>query len=298
MEGHERNLEAKPREEEDQGHHLQRRTVDAGGHVAEIERPGRSVEERDAVEHQSAREQRAEDVFGPRLGRIAFVFVEGHQTGHRDRSQLQTDEEQQEVARADHKIHAQQRREGQDVEFALLVARVLAAQPRVGLQEDDQRPDGEHAFNDAVHRRMAEHAAEEFAPRSRNKVHNHLHDHQAADHGRKAAACALPGHEVVEEHEDENRREGHFGPHQRKYRGVIHSRLTQNMCNDLRDAAADHVAHPQRRQTHAGDGDDEADDRQPLVPRGVRKLQVLGIVARAVEDFPDDAQDVDRRDDD
>ena len=38
--------------------------------------------------------------------------------------------------------------------------------------------------------------------------------------------------------------------------------------------------------------------RQPLVPRGVRKLQVLGIVARAVEDFPDDAQDVDRRDDD
>ena len=65
------------------------------------------------------------------------------------------------------------------------------------------------------------------------------------------------------------------------------------MCNDLRDAAADHVAHPQRRQTYAGDGDDEADDRQPLVPRGVRKLQVLGIVARAVEDFPDDAQDVD-----
>ena len=178
------------------------------------------------------------------------------------------------------------------------MARVLAAQPRVGLQEDDQRPDGEHAFDDAVHRRMAEHAAEEFAPRSRNKVHNHLHDHQAADHGRKAAACALPGHEVVEEHEDENRREGHFGPHQRKYRGVIHSRLTQNMCNDLRDAAADHVAHPQRRQPHAGDGDDEADDRQPLVPRGVRKLQVLGIVARAVEDFPDDAQDVDRRDDD
>ena len=248
MEGHERNLETESREEEDQGHHLQWRTVDAGGHIVEIERSGRTVEERDAVEHQSARKQRAEDVFGPCLGRIAFVFVEGHQAGHRHGGQLQPDEEQQEVARTDHEMHAQQRREGQDVEFTLLVARVLAAQPRVGLEEDDQRPDGEHAFDDAVHRRIPEHAAEGFARRTRNEVHDDLHDHQAADHGREAAASALPGHEVVEEHENENRREGHFGPHQRKYRGVIHSRLIHDVSNNLRDAAANHVAHPQRRQ--------------------------------------------------
>ena len=52
------------------------------------------------------------------------------------------------------------------------------------------------------------------------------------------------------------------------------------------------------RQTHAGDGHDEADDRKTLVPCGVRELQVFGIAARSVENLPDDAQDVDRRDDD
>ncbi len=43
------------------------------------------------------------------------------------------------------------------------------------------------------------------------------------------------------------------------------------------ETLADHVADPQRRQTHTGDGDDEADDRQPLVPRGVGELQMFGV---------------------
>ena len=39
----------------------------------------------------------------------------------------------------------------------------------------------------------------------------------------------VAGHEVVEKQQDENCREGHFCPHQRKYRGVIHSSLS-SLC--------------------------------------------------------------------
>ena len=70
------------------------------------------------------------------------------------------------------------------------------------------------------------------------------------------------------------------------------------MCNDLRNAAPDHVAHPQRREPHAGDGDDEADDRQAFVPRGVGEPEMRFVGTGAVEYLPDHPQDVDRRDDD
>lgn len=141
VEGHERELEAQTGEEEDQRHNLKRRAGDEGHHVVEVERAGGAVEERDAVEHQTAREEGAEDVFGTRLGRVVLVLVEGDQAGHRHRGQLEPDEEEQEVGRANHEVHAQQRRERQHVELALLVGRILAPQPRGGLHADHQSAD-------------------------------------------------------------------------------------------------------------------------------------------------------------
>ena len=226
VERDQRNLEPQPREEEDHGHDLQRRTRNARRHIVEIERPGRPVEERDSIEHQPAGEEGAEDVLRTRLGRITLVLVERHQTGHRHRSQLHADKEKQEVARADHQIHAQQRREGQDVELALLVGRIPAAQPRIGLQEDDQRPDGQHALDDGVHRHVLEHAPEHFARSPRNDIDRDLQREQSAGDGRKPAASPLPRDQVIEKQQDDHRDERHFGLHRGKYVAVIHNRLT------------------------------------------------------------------------
>ena len=225
MERHERNLEPQPGEEEDHRHDLQRRPRNARRHIVEIERPRRPVEERDTVEHQTAREQGAEDVFRTRFGRMVLVLVERHQAGHRHRSQFHAQEEEQEIARPDHEIHAQQRRKQQDVEFALFVGRVVAPQPRTGLQADDERPDGQHALDDGVHRHIAEHAAEYLARRPRNDIGQHLHREQPAGHRRKPAPSALPGDQVIEEQQDDHRDERHFGLHVREYIAVIHSRL-------------------------------------------------------------------------
>ena len=225
MEGHERNLEGQSREEEDQRHDLERRTGEPLRHVVEIERADGAVQERDAVEHQSAGEQRAEDVFGSGLGRMAAVLVERHQTGRRDRRQFQPEEEHQEIARADHEEHAEQRRKRQQVELPLLVARIVAPQPAVRLEADQQRADRKDALDDAVHRLITEHAAEQLALAVRQDIDQQLHEQQAAGHGRKAAARPLPGEQVEQKEQDDHPHERHFGLHAGKQIRVIHTSL-------------------------------------------------------------------------
>ena len=156
---------------------------------------------------------------------MVLVLVERHQAGHRHRSQFHAQEEEQEIARPDHEIHAQQRRKQQDVEFALFVGRVVAPQPRTGLQADDERPDGQHALDDGVHRHVLEHAPEHFARSPRNDIDRDLQREQSAGDGRKPAASPLPRDQVIEKQQDDHRDERHFGLHVREYIAVIHSRL-------------------------------------------------------------------------
>ena len=144
---------------------------------------------------------------------MALVLVEGHQAGHRHRSQLEADEEHQEVVGTDHEEHAQQRREGEDVKLALLVARVVAPQPRVCLQADDECTDGQDGLHDAVHRFVAEHSAEERPRLAGQKRNDGLDGQQDAHDGRKAAPGPFAGEEVVEEEQDDQQRERHLGPH-------------------------------------------------------------------------------------
>ena len=70
------------------------------------------------------------------------------------------------------------------------------------------------------------------------------------------------------------------------------------MVDDWGNARLDHVAHPKRSKTESGNGNDEADDGETLVPRGIGELEVVLIGASAVKDFADKTQDIDCCDDD
>ena len=85
VERHEGELEAQSGKEEHQGEDLHRGAFEHGRDVVEVERAHSSVDERDAVEHQTRREHGVHDVFGSGFSRFVFVFVHCHEAGHRDR---------------------------------------------------------------------------------------------------------------------------------------------------------------------------------------------------------------------
>ena len=150
MERYEGNLEAEACEEKYHGQYLKCASVYAGCHVIEIKRPGSPVEKRYSVQHETAREQRAEYVLRTCFSRVMFVFVECHEACHRYGCQFKTDEEHHEMSRTDHEIHSKECRQGQYVKFASLELGVFFPEPGIRLQEYQQRADGKDAFDDYV----------------------------------------------------------------------------------------------------------------------------------------------------
>ena len=63
-------------------------------------------------------------------------------------------------------------------------------------------------------------------------------------------------------------------------------------------ASANHVANPERCKTECCNGEDEADDRETLVPSGIGEFEMMLVGGHSIEDFTDKSQDVDRGDDD
>ena len=71
-----------------------------------------------------------------------------------------------------------------------------------------------------------------------------------------------------------------------------------DVVHDGSYAGGDHVAHPKRSHTEGGNGQDEADDGEAFVPRGIGQLEVMLVGAGAVEYLSDYTQNVDGGDDD
>ena len=159
MEGHERNLEAHSGNEE---HHAQNAepafAIKQGAKLVEVERAGAAINQREAIEQQRTGEEGQEDKLGACLYAFVAVFVVGHKGGHRDRSQLQADEEHQEVAAGNHKVHTEQRKEGEQIELALLHQVLFAAEPLMSHEEDNERTYIEHGLYDGHHRSVQIHA--------------------------------------------------------------------------------------------------------------------------------------------
>ena len=155
------------------------------------------------------------------------VFVKSDQTGHRDRCQLHSEEEHQEVAHTDHEVHAQQRGEGQQIEFSPFMGGVLAPQPFVRLQEDDKRADSQHAFDDALHRFVLVHTAEQLPRvRCRNDIDEDLYRQEDAGQRVEISAEPLRSEQVEQEKQRDRDDERQFGSHEVEYFAVIHSRIS------------------------------------------------------------------------
>ena len=99
MERNQRNLETYTTDEKHQGSQLYPiGGIHHGSHIIKIERATGAIEQRDAIEQQSAREEGCKDILGSSLSRLLIFLGKSYQGCHRDRRQFQSNEEHQEVA--------------------------------------------------------------------------------------------------------------------------------------------------------------------------------------------------------
>lgn len=244
MEGHEGNLEAETGDEEHEAEHAQKVDRQAVGQLVKVEGAGGTIDKRHAVEQQGCREEGEQDVLGTGLGAFILFLVIGHEGGHGDGGQLESDEEHEEVAAGNHEIHAQQGKEHEGVELAHLDAVLAAVEPRTGHEEDDNDAHVEHTLDDGHHGGMLVHAAESLrrqggigAPRHEiddgvryHEQHGEKRAYIAAAAGRRAVGAASPGQslflfateeQVCQEYDDNDGEEAEFLGHAQKLR-IIH----------------------------------------------------------------------------
>ena len=146
--------------------------------ICKVECTYRTVYQRNAVKQQSAGEECRKNVLGACLGGVVAVFVESNQCSHRDAGGFQPDEEHQEVAGGNHKVHTQQRGECQYVKLALLDCRIGAAHPLVRHKEDDKRTYAEDGFDDALYRLGVIHPAKSVGYRTGHDGYKCMDDEQ------------------------------------------------------------------------------------------------------------------------
>ena len=110
---------------------------------------------------------------------MVAVFVEGHQSSHRDACRFQSDEEHQEVSCGNHKVHAQQCGEGQYVELALLDCRIGKTHPLVCHKEYDERTYTEDGLDDALYGLVVVHPAESVSRRTGDNGYKRMDNEQS-----------------------------------------------------------------------------------------------------------------------
>ena len=150
-----------------------------------------------------------------------FELVHRHKARQRNRGQLQSDEEHQEVACAHHEVHTQQRAEDKHIEFTLLVAGVVTAQPVFRLQEDQQRADSKDGFDNAGHGIRLIHAAKKLDFIARADVQKGVNAQQDARQSMEATALFAFGKQIVEQNDKYQDNEADFRSHIKKLK-IIH----------------------------------------------------------------------------
>ena len=141
-----------------------------------------------------------------------LVFVKGHQTGHRDTGQFQSDIEHEETAGAHHEIHSQQGTEREQIELAGLVTCILTTDPRTGLKNHQQGAHGENGLHHGSHRSGMIHSAEQHLIGNR-QIRCDVHHQQSESHELKDAVVGLPDNQVAQKKDDDNERKHHLRLH-------------------------------------------------------------------------------------
>ena len=153
------------------------------------------------------------------------VLVERHQAGHGHRSQLKTQEEQQEVVGTYHHVHTQEGGEGEHVELALLEEGIGAAHPLAALDEHDECAEGEDALDDTDRGCGIVHAAKGngrlYGSEIEQGVGKHEHTHQRTEPctgSLEVGASLYIGYtggskEVCNEDDYQNSHKAYFGHH-------------------------------------------------------------------------------------
>jgi hypothetical protein len=137
------------------------RLVDLAGadrleHLADLERAGRTVHHRQAVEQEAARERAQHEVFHRRFGRIGMVAAQRDQRVQAQRHQLEAEVDDEEVVRRQHHVDAEQREHAEREQLAPQHVSLARVRPCVD-ERDDHRDRGEHA-EQVAHRVGNDHA--------------------------------------------------------------------------------------------------------------------------------------------
>ena len=151
-----------------------------------------------------------------------FVFVKCHQAGQRHGCRLQTQVEHQEVARRNHDVHAEKRKERQHVILAHLVLALLLFERLAHLQEHQQRSQAQDGFHQRSHAGRLEHPAEKFAFRHGEKAAHYVQGYQHESDRLEIFPPDGSGHQVVHQQNEGYRQQRNLGSEKRKYAIEIH----------------------------------------------------------------------------
>jgi hypothetical protein len=114
VEGHRRDLEAKPdhqKPEPDREHRIAGPRGERRRDAVEVRRPGGPVDEGDAVEQERRGERAEEEIFHGRLARGQLALEQARQHVERERHQLEGQEHDDQIARRRQEHHARGREE-------------------------------------------------------------------------------------------------------------------------------------------------------------------------------------------
>jgi hypothetical protein len=152
VERHRRDLEPE-RDHEHRDAGQQHRARGGGRHrrgdLVEPERPGRSIDERDAVEQESGRERAEQEVLHRRFVRAALRPPRAREHVDADRHHLEAEKNDDEVGRRRHHDHAGDRERDEAVVVAGRDARALEVRHR-HQHDEDAGDEEDHREEDAV----------------------------------------------------------------------------------------------------------------------------------------------------
>ena len=124
VEGHRRDLEREANHQERDGDRQQARSGgtarDTRGDDRNVGTARGAVGQRDSIEEEPRRERTQQEVFEPGLGRLAIAPVERGERVHGDRHDLESQEDDDQVARACHEHRAGRREQDQSKELTSL----------------------------------------------------------------------------------------------------------------------------------------------------------------------------------
>ena len=285
MERNQRNLEAQSAEEEDHAHDRQWRGTNVLHDIIKVECARSTIKEADTVDHHTTGESSGEDELCTGLCTVMTILVESDKAGHRHRSHLKTDEEQQEVVGTYHHVHTEKRRDDEFVELSFLEISIWALQPLARLDEDNKRTKGENRLDDA-HARIGHIHTTESSSRSRGEnvdedMSQHQHTHQRIE---PAAHLTLTGagssEQVSKEYDQQNSRQRGLRNHIKKltiiyihnfilFSIVLHASdntCAKDMMQHRSHGIVDDILCPQWSHTKAGYAENQAAYSDTLVP--------------------------------